>query len=343
MITVHSETHRRRAATTELSGGRLLPPFEKPERVEMILARIAETGLGPVAAPSADGLPIARRIHDAEYLEFLAGIWDAWVAAGHAGEAIPSVWPARRMTDRRPEDVEGQLGYFAFAAETSISSGTWEAACAAADVAATGAALLGQGHGSAFALCRPPGHHAARDLFGGYCFLNNAGVAAEALLAGGAGRVAILDVDYHHGNGTQDIFWDRDEVFFASLHAAPEHAFPHFSGYADERGGGAGEGATLNLPLPPGTGWADWAAALDTALAAIGGFGPDALVVSFGADTYAGDPISEFRLGSEDFLRMGARLAALGRPTLFVMEGGYAVAALGVNTVNLLQGFEGAV
>ncbi len=179
-------------------------------------------------------------------------------------------------------------------------------------------------------------------MFGGYCFLNNAAIAAQAARDGGAGRVAILDVDFHHGNGTQDIFNDRGDVFFASLHGQPEDAFPYFMGYADETGAGAGEGATLNLPMPPGTPWAVWAEALETALEAIDRFGPELLVVSFGADTFERDPISFFKLTSDDFTRLGTRLARMRRPTLIVMEGGYAVGDLGTNTANLLAGFNGA-
>ena len=195
---------------------------------------------------------------------------------------------------------------------------------------------------AAFALCRPPGHHAARDLYGGYCFLNNAAIAAQYLRDHGAARVAILDVDFHHGNGTQDIFYDRADVLFVSLHGDPAEAFPYFSGYADETGAGAGSGCNLNFPLPRATEFAAWRAALETGLARIRAFGPDALVVSLGVDTYAGDPISFFRLQSSDFTAYGGLIASCRVPTVFVLEGGYAVAEVGVNVVNVLAGFEQA-
>jgi acetoin utilization deacetylase AcuC-like enzyme len=206
-------------------------------------------------------------------------------------------------------------------------------------VALTAADLVAAGE-SAFALCRPPGHHAGPRSAGGYCYVNNAAVAAERLREAGAGRVSVLDIDYHHGNGTQAVFWERGDVQVASIHADPLVEYPYFLGHADERGAGEGEGATLNLPLPWGTGFAEWAAALDRALAAVAGFGPERLVVSLGVDTFHGDPISRFRLDTPDYPAIGRRIAGLRLPTLFVMEGGYAVEAIGVNAVGVLEGFE---
>jgi acetoin utilization deacetylase AcuC-like enzyme len=192
---------------------------------------------------------------------------------------------------------------------------------------------------AAFALCRPPGHHAGADYMGGYCYLNNAAIAAEAAQAAGCKRVAILDIDYHHGNGTQDIFLARGDVFFASIHADPRTDYPFFWGHADERGVDEGEGATLNLPLPRGIAMRDYEAALDRALGATAGFGADLLVCSFGADTFAGDPISFFALETADYGPLARRIASLGLPTLVVMEGGYAVEALGANVAAFLSGF----
>lgn len=244
------------------------------------------------------------------------------------------------MSTRIPSHIEGRLGYYALACETAITEGTWEAARAAADVALTGARRIRGGARSAFSLCRPPGHHAAIDMFGGYCFINNAAVAAQHLLEEGAQRIAILDVDFHHGNGTQDIFYQRDDVLFLSLHGDPMDAFPHFLGHADEIGAGAGEGFNVNFPLLPGTKFDVWRAALAKALARIDGYAPDALIVSLGVDTFETDPISFFKLKSDDFFTFGQDIEALGLPTLFVMEGGYDIAEIGVNAVNVLQGFE---
>jgi acetoin utilization deacetylase AcuC-like enzyme len=195
------------------------------------------------------------------------------------------------------------------------------------------------GERSAFALTRPPGHHAGPDFFGGYCFINNAAVAAQALRDGGVDRVAVLDVDYHHGNGTQTIFYERADVLTVSLHGDPVTEYPFFLGHADERGAGAGKGFNLNLPLPRGTGFATWRAALSTALQAVADFGAQALVVPLGLDTFAGDPISGFTLQSADYLAVGAALAGAGLPTVFTFEGGYAVDEVGVNAVNVLQSF----
>ena len=343
MRTVHSERHLLRAPATELSGGELVRPFECPERVAHILARIEAVRLGPVDPPVEHGLGPVRRVHAADYLDFLATAWNRWRADGHRGEAFPYVWPSRRMLRAvAPQAIDGALGWYALAGETAISGGTWEAAQAAADVALTAADTVAQGARGAFALCRPPGHHAAQDMYGGYCFINNAAVAAQRFLDGGAARVAVLDVDFHHGNGTQAIFYDRADVLFLSLHGDPAHEFPHFLGGADETGAGDGEGFNANYPLPPGTGFAAWSAALEHACARIAAYAPDALVVSLGVDTFKDDPISSFTLESADFTAYGAHIARLGLPTLFAMEGGYAVAEIGLNTVNVLQGFEGA-
>jgi acetoin utilization deacetylase AcuC-like enzyme len=209
---------------------------------------------------------------------------------------------------------------------------------AAAALAQTAQKLVTGGERSAFALCRPPGHHAAADLYGGYCFLNNAAIAAHGFRADGADRVAVLDVDFHHGNGTQSIFYDRSDVFFASIHGDPRHEFPHFLGYAAETGRGDGEGFNANYPLPPGTPFSIWSDALTDACRRIDGFGPEALVVSLGVDTYEADPISSFKLASDDFRTYGRTIGALNIPTVYVMEGGYAIEQIGVNTVNVLRG-----
>lgn len=339
MLSVYSEDHRLHDVRGELYGGELVPAFEMPRRADIVLARVKDVDLGPVIAPEEFGLEPLRRIHDGNFLRFLETCWQQWSAEGFVGDAIPTVWPARGMEQREPDFIDGKLGYFAMAAETAICAGTWQAARASANVALTAQRQVAEGARAAFALCRPPGHHAAGDLYGGYCFLNNAAIAAQAFLDGGAGRVAILDVDFHHGNGTQAIFYGRDDVLFLSLHGDPREAFPHFLGYADETGEGAGAGLTANYPLPRGTAYDAWGAALADACRRIADYGPDAVVVSLGVDTFEKDPISFFKLTSEDFTRYGEAIGALGRPTLFVMEGGYAVEEIGVNAVNVLSGF----
>ena len=341
MLTVFSEKHALRDANTELYGGELVPPFECPVRAEHIVNRVREVKLGEVVAPQEFEIDAVTRIHDANFIQFLETCWAEWSAAGFKGEAIPTVWPSRGMQERVPNHIEGKMGYYAMAAETAISQGTWEAARASADVALTAQAVLRDGAGEAFALCRPPGHHAAGDMYGGYCFINNAAVVSQAFLDQGASRVALLDVDFHHGNGSQAIFYDRDDVMFLSLHGDPREAFPHFLGYADETGQGKGEGYNHNYPMMPGTTYATWAEALSDACNKIANYSPDALVVSLGVDTFEHDPISFFKLTSDDFKRYGAMIARLNLPTLFVMEGGYAVEEIGINAVNVLQGYEG--
>ena len=355
MITIYSEKHRLRNAKTELFGGVLVAPYENPSRADIILERVKSEKLGEIIEPDEFGMEPVLALHDAGFVEFLQTAWEEWSQTEYKGEAIPTCWPARRMSTRIPNYIDGKVGYYALSSETSISEGTWEAAIASKNVALTGAELLLKAHSGTsvstplnansaqgvFSLCRPPGHHAAFDMFGGYCFLNNAAIAAQWFRDNGIERVAILDVDFHHGNGTQDIFYQREDVLYLSLHGDPRDAFPHFSGYSDETGQDAGVGATFNCPLPPGTNFKTWCNKLKDSLTKIDQFGADVLVVSLGVDTFEKDPISFFKLKSEDFLSIGQLLADLNLPTLFVMEGGYDIKELGINVVNVLQGFEG--
>lgn len=327
----------------EMFRGELVPCFEVPARADHVLEAVRSRGLGPIETPPEVGLDVLARIHAPRYLDFLSTAWDEWVALDPKNaerDALPSYWPIRTFrSDVLPASFPARMGLFSFDAGSPITAGTWAAARQGAACAVAGAHHLLQGHRSAFALTRPPGHHAGADFFGGYCFLNNAAVAAQVLRDGGLDKVAVLDVDYHHGNGTQAIFYQRADVFFASVHGDPHTEYPYYLGYADERGAGAGEGANLNLPLPRGTGFDPWREALATAVRAIAAHGAQALVVSLGLDTFEGDPIAGFRLRSADYLRIGEDLAAAGLPTLFVFEGGYAVAEVGVNAANVLDGF----
>jgi acetoin utilization deacetylase AcuC-like enzyme len=343
MDIIYSEDHRKRASKTELYGGELLPPFECPERMDFILEAIEKTSLGTIHSPKDFGRDPITAIHDEGFVTFIETCWQEWVAAGFKGEAIASVWPSRSMPSPRiPSFIDGKMGYYTLASETSISAGTAEAAYTSAQVALTAADAIMKGQAQMmFALCRPPGHHASKDQFGGYCFYNNAAIAAQHMRDQGSAKVAILDVDFHHGNGTQAIFYDRDDVLFLSLHGDPAEAFPYFLGYAEETGLGAGEGYNVNYPMPPKTPYSKWSEALDDALGRIRAFRADSLIVSFGADTFENDPISFFKLTSADFIDMGRRIATLNLPTLTVMEGGYAVSEVGTNTVNLLLGMEG--
>jgi acetoin utilization deacetylase AcuC-like enzyme len=344
MHTVYSDEHRHQDGNAELFEGKMVKPHEMPRRAEIVLARVKAEKLGEVVAPRDFGLDPILAVHDAGFVAFLENAWSDWVKSGRDFDALPHVWPVPGLLPkgkkrRVSESIDGKLGHYAIDAGTPIIAGTWRAVRASAQVALTGQRLVATGERAVFALCRPPGHHAGHDFYGGYCFLNNAAIAAQAFRDAGAKRVAILDVDYHHGNGTQEIFWERDDVQFVSLHGDPETEYPWFMGYADERGGGAGAGFTLNLPLPAGTAWDAYAAALDAALAAIRGYGPEALVVSLGVDTFASDPISAFKLESRHYPLIGERIAALGLPTVLVQEGGYAVAEIGTNVTGVLGAF----
>lgn len=341
MKILYSDTHRLHHGAAELNDGKMQPANEKPQRIDMILARLDELGLTDRDAPDAFDRPQVERLHPAHYLDFLEGAHAAWREHHGDCDALPLVWPVRDLRgDVRPQHIDGLLGYYSGDSGTPITKGTWPAITGSAMVAISGARhLLEAPERPVFSLCRPPGHHASADIFVGYCYLNNAALAAQKLRDSGVGRVAILDVDYHHGNGTQALFYDRGDVLVVNLHADPRVEFPFFLGHADETGSGAGEGATVNLPLPFGTRWADYAPALDRAIAAVRNWGAEALVVSLGCDTYEHDPISHFKLSSDDFSRMGETIGrGLRLPTQVVMEGGYAVDALGINVGNFLTG-----
>lgn len=347
MLTVYSDTHRLHHGKQELIDGKLMPVVEMPRRADTVLAEVKARSLGEVIAPDDHGRAPIERIHDPRFVAFLETAWDDWSAAGRDYDALPFCWGTRTLRQdvdpARLVGIDAKLGYFSFDAGTPITAGTWTAAYTSAQVALTGRArLTDTGARAVFALCRPPGHHAGMDTFGGYCFLNNAAIAAQSFLDAGARKVAILDVDYHHGNGTQQIFYSRSDVLFCSIHGHPQQEFPFFLGWPEEIGQGPGHGFNHNFPLPWGSGQAPWFEAFEAACRKVEGYGPEVVVVSLGVDTFKDDPISKFRLETSDYPKIGERIAAFGCPVLFVMEGGYAVDQIGVNTVGLLTGFESA-
>ncbi len=318
----------------ELHNGGWAAYAEKSSRAEMILAE-----LGEPRAVDDHGLEPILHVHDPAYVEFLRTAHGEWRAAGREGDAIGYTWPVVRRREVTLQRIDARLGRYSFDAATPIAAETWPAAYWSAQTALSAlAAITDQQARTAFALCRPPGHHSGNDYCGGYCYLNNAAIAAERARRSGY-RVAVLDIDYHHGNGTQDIFYEDGELLFVSLHADPATDYPFYWGHADERGEGAGEGKTLNLPLPRGTEAAEYIAALDQGLEAIRGHGAELIVLSFGADTFEADPISHFKLRREDYPVIAACIAALELPVLVVMEGGYAVEELGHNVAAFLSGF----
>lgn len=340
MKTIFSDKHALQSVETEFYRGKWVEAFEIPRRAELVLAEVKRADLGPVIAPDSFDLAPVLAVHDAAFVRFLETAWEAWKAEVGPIPAYPNVWPPRRSRMIPTMHPRAELGRYAIDMSSPVLEGTWKAARAAVDCALTGARLIDGGEPAAFALCRPPGHHAGRDYFGGYCFLNNAAIAAQYFRDRGAARVAVLDIDYHHGNGTQDIFYDRADVLTVSIHADPQVEYPYYSGYAEETGEGAGADFNLNLPLPWGTEYTGYGAALATGLGRIAAHGTEALVVSLGVDTFGGDPISHFKLVSDDFTRIGQAIGGLSLPTVFVMEGGYAVEEIGVNAVNVLSGFK---
>jgi len=323
------ERQRAHAPAAEFFNGKLHPAAEHQGRVDSILAAI-----GPTEAPEDRGTGPLLRVHSRDYLDLLRDAHRDWLAAGREGDAFPSTFP---IVGRRPLDlsrIDARLGQHSFDTSTPIGPGTWDACYWSVQTTLAGLSAVLGGERNAFAFTRPPGHHAGRDYLGGYSYLNHAAICAEAALAAGRKRVAILDVDYHHGNGTQDILAGRDDVFFASIHADPSTDYPFFWGHADES-----ESNILNLPLPRGTDWSGYVPALSQALDWLGKSAPEQLIVSYGADTHQADPISYFELKTSDYALMAQRIASMDLPTLIVMEGGYAVEALGANVASFLGGF----
>jgi acetoin utilization deacetylase AcuC-like enzyme len=344
MKTVYSEDHNLHAGLLDPRGGESWrESSECPARANNVAGEIREQQFGDIIPPQPFDESKYLRLHAPDYLAFLKTVWDDWVDSGeNSPNARPDTFVGAGMRYADTRSVVGRLGRYSFDATTPFVAGSWQAIRASANVALTGAELIKGGDRHAFAACRPPGHHATETYCGGYCYLNNNALAAQSLLDGGASRIAILDVDYHHGNGTQSLFYRRNDVLTISLHADPALEYPHFLGYADEPGEAEGHGFNLNFPLDFGTGWDIYETALRNALSHIERFSPDALVVALGLDTFSGDPTTHFDITTDDFERMGATISILGLPTLVVLEGGYSVEWIGRNTVRFLSGLESA-
>jgi acetoin utilization deacetylase AcuC-like enzyme len=342
MYTVFSEDHNLHADLLDPRGDDWRPSAECPDRANNVLAAIRKHALGELLPPRHFPDDVIEAIHHPEYITFLQTVWDEWLAAGGQGtNARPDTFVGRDMRWVPTDSVYGKLGRYSFDATSPFVAGSWQAIRTSANIALTAAELVHDRNSPAFALCRPPGHHATADYCGGYCYLNNNALAAQSYIARGAQRVAVLDVDYHHGNGTQTIFYERNDVMTISLHADPALEYPHFIGYADEHGAGSGEGFNINIPLPFGTDWRQYSAALTGAIGKLRKFAPDVLVVALGLDTFIDDPTTHFSITTDDFERMGAAISRAGLPTLVVLEGGYSVDHIGINTVRFLRGIEG--
>ena len=322
-----------------LMRGRLRPNFEIPARAAALEAGLARLGIQPALPP-----PIPRAaleaVHAPAYLDFLRDAPAAWAALPDPGaEVVGNVHPTPEMLAQGascPSGLVGQVGWFTADTACPIGPGTWDAAlgAAACALAAAGEAAAGR---TAYALCRPPGHHAYAARAGGHCYVNNAALAAQALRDAGAARVAVLDIDSHHGNGTQGIFWDRGDVLTVSVHGDPNRYYPWFVGHAAEVGAGAGVGCNLNLPLAQGLGDAEWLAAIQAGLRAVAAFRADALVVSLGFDASEHEPLGFLRVTADGFARAGAMISAAGLPAAIIQEGGYKVEVIGGLLERVLQ------
>ena len=348
---IRSDIHLGHTGLVEFTAGRELACHESPERaIEIERALRADDGF-TFDEPTAYGSGPILAVHDAALVEVVEHAWTDALAAGDADGSRPLIpdtfllgaYPGPMRLDNPPDGAHRRLGAFCFDSATPIVAGTALAARAAVDVALTAAERAVDGAPLAYGLCRPPGHHAARRMLGGYCFYNNAAIVAEWLLRErGFARVAILDVDYHHGNGTQQLFWERGDVLYLSLHADPARAYPYFSGYATETGAGDGAHMTRNFPLPAGTDLDGYASELTTALDLMAAFEPDApIILSLGFDTFERDPIGDLALRTADYQEIGRMIGALGAPVVALQEGGYAVDAIGANAVAFLTGLRG--
>ncbi len=340
MKLIYSNDHRDHAGAKEMRYDQMIPMSESPERMDMIMDALATAGFDDVITPTAQGLEVVHQVHDPAFVKFLQRCYPLWEAEfGPDGFATAYTFGMRGMDQVPNQSVHSMLSCYTFDVCVPFVKGTWQAIRSAKDVALSGVDLMHKGERAVFSLCRPPGHHASQDMAGGYCYLNNAAIAAQAHLNMGAKRVAILDIDYHHGNGTQAIYYDRADVFFASLHCRPEDEYPFLMGYSTEVGKDAGKGYNLNLPMPRGTNYSVWGPALATALARIHNYAPDVLIVSLGVDSFAGDPVGGFELQSPDYVTIGRVIGKADLPTHFVMEGGYAMEALGTNVANVISGY----
>jgi acetoin utilization deacetylase AcuC-like enzyme len=338
MKAFYAEEQKRHDPKAFLSSGAPQPNLEKPERVERLLAGARAAGCA-IERPADFGLAPIAAVHTPEYLDFLQNIYTRWRRIeGASAEVIPNIHPMARGGSY-PASAVGQAGYHMADTACPISAETWDSALWSAWSAVAAADAVLAGAPGAYALCRPPGHHAFVDMAGGFCFLNNSAIAAQRLRTQAA-RVAILDVDLHHGNGTQGIFYARPDVLTVSLHADPVRFYPFFWGYADERGEGPGLGYNFNLPLPRKSGDQAFLEALEVALRRIRAFAPEAVVVALGLDAFEGDPFGGLSVSTPGFARIGAAIAGLRLPTVVVQEGGYLCDALGDNLTSFLGGFE---
>ncbi|WP_121252822.1 histone deacetylase family protein [Nocardioides ferulae] len=350
MPVVWSPTTREHDPRHEVWVGVPTPAVEVPSRVDEILGALGERHpLVPARGHSDE--PLAR-VHAPELLRFLATAAEQWAAGPYADlvgqdRMVPYVFPTAALLQGMPPTpataLHGRAGAFCYDTMTLVGPGTWPAARAAVDCALTAVDLVTDGEPAAYALCRPPGHHATRDGYGGSCYLNNAAVTAEALRAAGHPRVAVLDVDAHHGNGTQAVFWERADVLYGSVHVDPADGwFPHLFGHASETGGGAGRGATRNLPVPEGSGDEIWLEGVAALASWAGAREPTALVISLGVDAAADDPESPLQVSRDGYRETGRLLGALGLPTVLVQEGGYHLPTLGSLVAACLDGHQQA-
>ncbi|MEY3690947.1 MAG: hypothetical protein RJB57_602 [Actinomycetota bacterium] len=344
MKVVYTPAHLRHDPHVELERSVAHSPWEHIGRGEIIKDVLSADPRFDVVAPREWGTSPITAVHDPGLLSFLDGAWQEYQrAVAPTREVVPEVFQMGGLRNKmsaasEPSAIQGRLGWWSFEITTPLTEGTYEAARGAVDTALTAMQFVLDGERAAYGLCRPPGHHATTSLYGGYCFFNNAAVVAHHVASTTGVKVAVLDVDYHHGNGTQEIFYDRDDVMYVSLHGDPVRAYPYAIGYADETGTGRGLNSNVNVPLPARTDDNAYLAALAPALERIMQFGAQFLVVSLGLDTFVTDPICDLSITTDGFRRCGAAVAALGLPTVVLQEGGYDVPNLGINAQSWLTG-----
>jgi acetoin utilization deacetylase AcuC-like enzyme len=348
MPVVWSDRHVLHEPGAEIWVGVRTPGTEVPERAQRIRADLEERGARIVAATEHPDAALLA-VNDQELVDYLFSAWDRWQAAGLPTDpgqdrVVPYIFPGPGWAaDPAPAtNPTARAGQFAYDTMTLIGPGTWEAARGAADAALTAVDLVAGGEPCAYACTRPPGHHAARDCFGGSCYLNNAAIAAAAMFdVADGGPVGVIDVDAHHGNGTQQLFYDDPGVLTASVHVDPAAGwFPHFLGFAGETGTGLGAATNRNIPLPPGSGDEPWLAAVGELAAWAKAGGARSLVIALGVDAAGGDPESPLEVSAAGYTEAGRTLAELDLPTVIVQEGGYDLATIGDLVASFLEGFD---
>jgi len=339
MKIIYFEDHKLHNPPCQIVGGIKMDSIEIPERIENIFTTLSLNKHELISSYSYNMEPVLR-VHSKDYVYFLKEIYKLWRGdKSDTNPIFPDSFPPR-VSGTKPKNRHSQVGWYCYDTTAPILKNTFKSAISSVNCALTGADLLFESGKKVYALCRPPGHHAGTNFYGGFCYLNNAAIAANHLQNLSSKKVAILDIDYHHGNGTQQIFYESNQVLFVSIHADPNDEYPYYSGYSDEKGKGDGTGYNLNITLPIGTKEKEYLNAVTIAVENINQFNPEYLIISLGVDTLFNDPVGGFKLLPDSFKKIGKMLSVINKPVLIIQEGGYLLESIGDCVYNFLDGIE---